>query len=155
MSCSRKKPIDPNQTHKVCTKCKEPKEVSQFSRHTKSPDGLQHQCKTCNNAFGRANYQANKERYFRLAVERHEDLKARIRALKNVPCIDCGHTFDPVCMDFDHLPQFSKTMNVAGMIRRRMRWETIKAEIDKCELVCANCHRLRTKARGEIDAGDF
>lgn len=79
----------------------------------------------------------------------------RIRKLKEVPCADCGQIFDPVCMDFDHLPEFSKAMNISYMVRHRMSWKKIAAEIKKCEVVCANCHRLRTKARGLVYEGSF
>jgi hypothetical protein len=71
----------------------------------------------------------------------------RLRKLKEVPCADCEQTFDPVCMDFDHLPEFPKTMEISYMMRHRMSWDKIAAEITKCEVVCANCHRLRTKNR--------
>lgn len=150
MSCSRKKPIDPDMTHKICRRCGESKEVSQFSRRMKSPDGLQDRCRQCNTEQARENYRANPERYAKLAIQRNEELKKRIRQLKNVPCVDCGQSFDPVCMDFDHLPEFTKSMDISLMMRHRFSWEKILAETRKCEVVCANCHRLRTKARGHL-----
>lgn len=69
--------------------------------------------------------------------------------LKRGPCTDCGQTFDPICMDFDHLPGTDKILNVGRMVTRKFAWAKIEAEIAKCELVCANCHRLRTKKRSE------
>jgi hypothetical protein len=150
MSCSRKKPIDPNLTHKICGRCKESKEVSQFARRTKSPDGLQDRCRKCNTEVARENYRYNPERYHKLAHQRNEELKMRIRQLKNVPCADCDQVFDPVCMDFDHLPEFSKSMDISYMTRHRFNWEKILAETRKCEVVCANCHRLRTKNRSDF-----
>jgi hypothetical protein len=57
------------------------------------------------------------------------------------PCSDCGGVFDPVCMDFDHRPGERKRFAVG---RADKKWETTLAEIAKCDLVCANCHRLRT-----------
>jgi hypothetical protein len=148
MSCARKKPVNPNLTHKLCSRCKESKSIAEFSKHTRSPDGLQSICKICNNKIGMDNYYQNKDRYKKLATLRQKDLQAKVAKLKTKPCTDCQKTFDPVCMDFDHLPQFEKKWNICYMLRRHMRWKLIEAEIAKCELVCANCHRLRSKTRG-------
>jgi hypothetical protein len=51
-------------------------------------------------------------------------------------------------MDFDHRPDERKIDNVADLIRRGVAVPKINAEIAKCDVVCACCHRLRTKARG-------
>lgn len=59
------------------------------------------------------------------------------------PCVDCGES-DPVVLDFDHLRD--KTKNVTAMLNST--WPRIRREIEKCEVVCANCHRRRTAARG-------
>lgn len=69
----------------------------------------------------------------------------RINELKSKPCTDCGHAFPPECMDFDHV----KGKKIIKISTHRMyhRWETLLKEIAKCELVCANCHRIRTKKR--------
>jgi hypothetical protein len=81
---------------------------------------------------------------------RRHDNKDWINSLKEGrPCADCGGLFPPVCMDFDHLDASTKVMNIALMTRSVMSREAIQAEIDKCELVCANCHRLRTQSRGQ------
>ena len=74
--------------------------------------------------------------------------KAMTDKLKSVPCADCGGTFDPICMDFDHKPGVEKRDDVSGIICGRSD-ANVAAEIAKCEVVCANCHRLRTKRRKE------
>lgn len=71
----------------------------------------------------------------------------RIRELKSAPCTDCGGTFDPVCMDFDHRPGEEKIDCVSSLAW--MGLDAVLAEISKCDLVCANCHRLRTKVRAD------
>lgn len=76
-------------------------------------------------------------------------LQARILLLKSVPCADCGKSFHPVCMDFDHRDGESKLDCVATMVHNLRRWELILAEIAKCDVVCACCHRLRTLQRGQ------
>lgn len=71
-----------------------------------------------------------------------------MHAAKSVPCADCGGTFDPVCMDFDHRPGEVKSRSVARMVG--YPHDEIRREIAKCDVVCANCHRLRTKSRGYV-----
>ena len=71
-------------------------------------------------------------------------LRARVDALKDGPCYDCDGTFPTVCMDFDHRDPNEKLFGVSDGVNGKMNWEKILAEIDKCDLVCANCHRIRT-----------
>jgi hypothetical protein len=70
-------------------------------------------------------------------------LKNYVINLKKNPCLDCGKTFHPVCMDFDHV-RGVKRMGVSIIIKNGMSLEFLKEEIAKCDLVCANCHRIRT-----------
>lgn len=63
--------------------------------------------------------------------------------------MDCGYKFPPECMDFDHLGNKFKTI---GQLRSH-KWETILEEIKKCDLICANCHRIRTKCRSLAISG--
>ena len=63
---------------------------------------------------------------------------------KDCPCTDCGVRYPPWVMDFDHV-RGEKKYNVALMFRQSL--ETILTEIEKCEVVCSNCHRERTHKR--------
>jgi hypothetical protein len=65
-----------------------------------------------------------------------------INAAKDVPCADCGEKYPPCVMDFDHV-HGAKEHNVGHMVG----WasiERLNEEIGKCEVVCANCHRIRS-----------
>jgi hypothetical protein len=62
--------------------------------------------------------------------------------IKDAPCADCGGRFPPYVMDFDHKDWSTKTATISMM--RHSTLERIKEEIAKCELVCSNCHRIRT-----------
>lgn len=62
-------------------------------------------------------------------------------------CADCGYNAHWAALDFDHLPGAAKVMDVAEMIRVSRPLAAILAEIEKCEVVCANCHRVRTVMR--------
>lgn len=82
----------------------------------------------------------------RLRVQNREhDHRSKIQGLKTAPCQDCGNKFPPVCMDFDHRPGEVKLFGISAAVR--YSWDVILAEMAKCDLVCANCHRIRTEER--------
>ena len=83
--------------------------------------------------------------------KRRDDNRRYVDALKAGPCVDCGGLFPPVAMDFDHV-RGEKRATVTRLVRDRAGRATIDAEVAKCELVCANCHRIRTAARGQHEA---
>jgi hypothetical protein len=64
--------------------------------------------------------------------------------------MDCGQTFPPYVMDFDHV-RGEKKYNVGLMASSGYSLKMIAAEIQKCDLVCANCHRIRTHQRLSVD----
>ncbi len=77
----------------------------------------------------------------RLRSEKRAKIKAYVSEYKAVtPCKDCGRIFHPVVMDFDHIGT-DKKFNISRGVGT---WRSIIAEMAKCELVCANCHRMRT-----------
>src|SRR5579871_685055 len=79
-------------------------------------------------------------------VKRRDRLSEWINQFKCKPCTDCGGEFPPYLMDFDHVTG-DKLDDICGMRMRTVSREAIRAEIAKCEVVCANCHRARTHAR--------
>jgi hypothetical protein len=100
-----------------------------------------------NREYQRRWYRGNKALHIkRVAIsgrKRRELLSQRVNELKNRPCADCGGRFPPCAMDFDHVLG-KKIDDVSGIRIDTGRWERVLAEIEKCELVCANCHRVRT-----------
>jgi hypothetical protein len=62
---------------------------------------------------------------------------------EGVPCTDCGEVFPVYVMHWDHLPGFEKAGDISTMVANRTRAAVLE-ELKKCELVCANCHVLRT-----------
>ncbi len=64
--------------------------------------------------------------------------------LKDEPCMDCRKRFPPECMDWDHV-RGKKLLKLGESVRyQRVKLEK---ELAKCDLVCANCHRTRTRKR--------
>ena len=85
-----------------------------------------------------------------LATRTNKDkLLARIAETKNKPCVDCGFVGHHTQMDYDHRNPQDKCIEVAGLLARHASWNRVQQEIDKCDLVCSNCHRIRTFARGQ------
>lgn len=72
-----------------------------------------------------------------------------VMQLKSQPCMDCGKTYPPVVMDFDHRPGEEKLFNVAKAMADRRGMKKVLDEIAKCDLVCSNCHRIRTWLRSQ------
>jgi 5-methylcytosine-specific restriction endonuclease McrA len=133
--------------HKRCGECSEIKPMAEFHLNSRSRDGRQWRCKTCNIRINREWYANHPEvksgRMSTNARQRRLDAHWRILDyLRAHPCVDCGEP-DPVVLDFDHLRD--KVKNISAMLRHR--WDAVLAEIDKCEVVCANCHRRRTARR--------
>ncbi len=61
------------------------------------------------------------------------------------PCFDCHLCFNPECMDFDHIVAGEKTNQVSWLVSYGR--ERAEQEMEKCQLVCATCHRIRTAKR--------
>lgn len=89
-------------------------------------------------------YRASIKKQREAGRQRAKDFVLGLKA--DTPCADCGQTFDPVCMDFDHISD-DKTDNVGTLVSRGVSVKRIQDEVEKCELVCANCHRVRTSER--------
>lgn len=126
---------------KTCRDCGIELPLSEFYKNRNVRDGYLNQCKKC--TVGRygpgRSARAKRDRlYFQqIKLERG--------------CADCGYRENAVALDFDHLPGTEKKYRVACMagVSRAL----IDAEIAKCEVVCANCHRIRTANR-LIEAGE-
>lgn len=96
----------------------------------------------------RENPERAKEAYRKAARDRYACRYARINAFKlEAGCADCGFHADACALQFDHLPQYAKTAAVATMIANNRSMVSIVAEMAKCEVVCANCHAVRTRDR--------
>lgn len=103
-------------------------------------------------AYMKEHYAKNKTKYGERSRQQRLRRYEKLNAFKSQPCMDCKGTFPPVCMDFDHV-KGEKIGDLSKLIQRA-GWNTILAELEKCEVVCANCHRIRTAARlngGEED----
>lgn len=94
--------------------------------------------------YNREWYQRNKERVNALNAKRLTISIELLRRLKDRPCQDCSMKFPPEAMDFDHVR--GRKRNGVGRMKRASL-SSLMIEAAKCDLVCANCHRVRTKFR--------
>lgn len=69
--------------------------------------------------------------------------RAIVEAARQVPCADCGGEFPGVCMDFHHRDPETKKFVISEWWSHASSLGTLQAEIDKCDIICANCHRIR------------
>ena len=68
-----------------------------------------------------------------------ELVRARLATERQQPCIDCGLTFPPVVMQFHHRDPATKKYTVGAC----PTIATLERELEKCDVICANCHCLR------------
>lgn len=87
-------------------------------------------------------YERNKQKKIALVTETQRRKQRILDELKSVPCADCDKTYPPYVMDFDHRPGEVKCFHVARGSRLPM--SMVLLEVQKCDVVCSNCHRIRT-----------
>ena len=133
---------------KTCFKCKRDLPVADFGKNARKSDGYEYMCIICKRAYNKANYEANRE----IAIVRSSirNKKAKIAMYQRVwdyllanPCVQCGEA-DPTVLEFDHIDQLTKEYSISAMLTRKMGWDRIEKEINKCRVLCANCHRRHT-----------
>ncbi len=131
---------------KTCTKCLTSKDFSCFSYKNKSSNRLQSQCKICQRERIKIHYYNNKSTYADNNKLNKYKLKNKIfEYKKDKCCTDCWGLYPPYVLDFDHLE--NKFKWISEMVNGRYWWDRIIKEIEKCEIVCSNCHRERTYKR--------
>lgn len=100
---------------------------------------------TNKNEYDRAYYVANKERREQIRarnLEQRERNRTQFATwLKQQSCTDCGNS-DWRILQLDHL--YDKVTDVSKLLRYACKWEKLEEEIAKCEVVCPNCHAVRT-----------
>jgi hypothetical protein len=103
-------------------------------------------------ACQRRYYERNRDLYYRKNKNKKEQLRAVAQEYKSQPCADCGGIFPFYVMDFDHREGEEKLSHVSTLVKM-MSLQRLLDEIAKCDVVCANCHRIRTYMRGQRFSG--
>ncbi|OLC53628.1 MAG: hypothetical protein AUH85_13845 [Chloroflexi bacterium 13_1_40CM_4_68_4] len=87
-----------------------------------------------------------RDRMLRYVLDKREEQSALIRAFRSTPCFDCHQHFPWFVMEFDHRDPARKRNNVP-FLAGRIGLVRLLEEIEKCDIVCANCHRVRSYSR--------
>ncbi len=125
---------------RVCPKCQGvfPATAKFFYKSKTSKNGCYLWCKRCASE-SRKEWQKAHTDYMR---QRGHNRKMALVALLGGKCIDCGFSAHFSALDFDHKDPKEKCFVLSGHLC--YRWSVLAAEAMKCELRCANCHRIRT-----------
>jgi hypothetical protein len=140
---------------KRCPGCGQHKPATEFARNRAKKDGLASHCKPCKKNIQDRWYQEHREEHLSRVYAwkeryRFEVTNRIVEYLRSHPCADCGEQ-DPLVLDFDHVSG-EKEGDICAMIcERKLSWAVIEAEIAKCAVRCANCHRRKTaRERGTV-----
>ena len=132
---------------KTCSRCEKIKPESEFWLKSRAKSRLQPWCKKCLYEYREARGWYNKTQAEQ-QKRWHRRRKAWVDSLKmDKPCTDCGRIYPPCVMDFHHRDKGSKVFTISKVARHGDKAKLL-AEIEKCDLLCANCHRIRTHERG-------
>lgn len=126
---------------KVCTKCGIDKELSCFYKKTSAKDGKQSICKDCRKLVDAESYKNNTNRKLSIRKRSKECVdynKKLIAEKKKCGCMFCGEK-EPIALDFHHLNSSEKEYNIGKLITYSTN--KILKELEKCIVLCANCHR--------------
>lgn len=133
---------------KTCTACKQELPLEAFGKNKANKDGLNYTCRPCTNQRMRDNHKKRVSDPEKLN-KHNERIRLRAQARKahivhrvfGGHCYDCGEAYPDCVFDFHHEGE-EKQANPSQLIGRNMMKEAF-AELEKCVMLCANCHRMR------------
>lgn len=125
--------------NRKCSQCQNLKPTSDFYKHKLGRDGYRAECKECSKSF--------KSQTPQKILDRVQKNRIRNRQFMwdfycSHPCVDCGED-DPIVLELDHV-RGEKVAGVSQLAHNTRSLKVIQEEINKCDVVCSNCHRRRT-----------
>jgi len=122
---------------KVCSKCNNSKDDDRFPFKNKSENKRSSVCKECQREYKNKHYSLNKESHYKRNKATTAKLRSYANSVKHTGCVVCGEN-DVCCLDFHHTKDKTKEVavivNLGSMIK-------LKSEVEKCVVLCSNCHR--------------
>ena len=141
-----------------CSKCLKTKPREDFNQRPDRKRGAYYNCKECYSSYYKTKslnetWKKHRNEITNIGIKkRRAILYAIVLAHKNAPCTDCKIQYPPCVMDFDHIDPTNKKFEIAHAPHLKNE-KILLEEIAKCELVCSNCHRLRTDIRRQNAKG--
>lgn len=129
---------------KQCSKCKELKTESEFSKKHTSKDGLSWHCKICTRNYTKTHYRNNKK-YYKDKARRNDIIRRKkikawfINYKSKLKCEQCGEHHIST-LDFHHKNLNEKDHEISKLVYYGSL-NLLKKEIEKCSVLCSNCHR--------------
>ena len=125
---------------KFCNTCKRDLPIDEFYVHRRRGKvGRQSMCKSCASKRRTEHYLANKEHEINVRNTRANAIRKQFVEYKqNCSCVNCGEDRWYV-LEFHHIDE--KIEAVSVLVSNRAAWNTILNEIEKCDVLCANCHK--------------
>lgn len=111
---------------KVCTKCGKELPVDQFNWRSKEKGTRRAECKFCHSNYMKIKYQEKREIV--------QELKS------HCSCAKCGDKRGYL-LEYHHSDQTKKESEISRMISNNYQLDRVYDEIEKCVVLCANCHR--------------
>ena len=112
----------------ICPKC------SDRERHVSATGTIQPYCRPCGIQYTRA--RNKKQRAERKAwIDEYKTAKG---------CRKCGYNAHPVALELNHIDPSTKEFTVSRILGSGFTWEKVLAEIEKCDVMCSNCHQIHT-----------
>ena len=135
---------------RACARCRVGKTLDAFPMKDKAKGWFGSYCRPCGRERNKEHYYKNVAAYMARARKRAVTDRQRNRGfvleyLSSHPCIDCGES-DPIVLEFDHRDLGSK-INAVSRLIYTSTLNAVQAEIEKCDVRCGNCHRIRTTSQ--------
>ena len=137
---------------RICSKCNIEKNEGEYFVKDKTNDRLHSQCIDCyrehRKTYQKEHYRKygdvyrERARVSRARLKRHNQIEL-IKYMRDKACIECSEN-DIRVLEFDHIEPSKKSFGIAWAINNGKPWDAILSEIEKCQILCANCHKKRT-----------
>ena len=134
---------------KCCSQCKQEKDLSEYRRDRSTKSGYTGYCKVCARRMQKSTYMSTYGDKVKVQNKANRQRNAdKIKEYKSThPCVKCGET-DVACLEFHHSDPTAKEFTIGNSLQRS--WPKLIAEIEKCIVVCSNCHKKHHAGRFEL-----
>lgn len=137
----------------VCSVCKHEKPLTDFNKKSRNKDGLQLHCRICNSEILKNWYAKNRKHQLDKNMNRKRLLRKQYNNYKQQLQCSCCPEKEPCCLEFHHKDGKQKDFNLAIAAAYGYSWDRILEEIEKCIVVCSNCHKKIHKGKITLPDG--